>query len=107
MFSPRITGYRRAMFADWANRNLRRALRIHDNQDNSLAIEHEIEEDIVLTVEETEQKLTKIRALLAAIPRGIRRVVQNNVLERIREALHGLRIDQIPEELMEQLNNIL
>lgn len=97
MFS--ITGQRRRRFANFVNRNLERALMIR--QDNNNRIE-ETEEEVQNQV----QRIAQIRAILASIPRGVRRLVANETLQRIREALSGLRIDQLPAEILEQLNEL-
>lgn len=117
MFST--TGRRRRRFITFVNRNLERILAVNNPvegrvelvTDENTEVYYETtevtDEDTVVT-DEQKRRLERLVAILAKIPSGIqRRFVNNHVVEEVREAVRGLRLDQIPEVLLEQLNNIL
>lgn len=115
MFST--TGQRRRRFITFVNRNLERVLAVNnpiegrvENENTEVYYQNtEVEdEDTVVVTEEQKRRLERLVAILARIPSGIqRRFLNNHVVEEVRNAVRGLRLDQIPEALLEQLNNIL
>lgn len=109
-----ITGARRRRFINFVNRNLERALAVNTpiegRVENNVQEEYQ-EEDIVLINEEQERQLRRVEKLhriLLAIPRALRNRVENSdLVQRLKEAVAGLRIDQIPEAVMETLNDFI
>lgn len=115
------TGARRRRFVAFVNRNLERALAVNtptegriENNNNVVTEENPLfveEQDVVLLTEEEQKRLRrlqKLHAMLLAIPRGIRnRLEENRILQELREAIAGLRVDQIPEAIMDTLNNFI
>lgn len=116
------TGARRRRFINFVKTGLERALAVNTpgqrlpqnteeiyEEDNVL---FEQEEQLVDNLNEDQRErirtLEKLNRLLLAMPRALRTRAENShIVERIREALSGLRIDQIPEALMETINEFI
>jgi hypothetical protein len=69
-----------------------------------LAQEHD--EEYLKLVKAT-RRIQEIRRLLFLLPRGLKNLVRNNpVSARIRELLDGVRLDTLPGDLLEKLNDL-
>lgn len=105
---------RRRRFINFVNRNLERVLAVNtpiegrvENVQEIDNILFEEEENQVINEEEKNRRILALIQLLARIPRGIsRRLINNHLVEQIREAVRGLRIDQLPAAIVQQLNEI-
>lgn len=108
---------RRQRFVNFVSRNLERALRV-DQADS--AAEEEVPEEVLpmtpqqlLDLEREEyfrvhRAVQRLRELVLILPRGVRRhLLQHPVVLEVRELLRGLRVDQIPAELLNLLNDLI
>lgn len=106
---------RRRRFIACINRNLERVLHVNETdysdadnirQSAQDALDTTLEEQRERLVRRTQQ-LNEIRRLLLLVPRGIRTRLHNcEPLQRLREALREVRLDQLPGELLDQLNEL-
>lgn len=113
-------GTKRRRFISFVNRNLERVLAINTPTEGRIdsetfyfnTVETTSEEDLqAISAEQQEHQLRKrdkVLAIIATIPRGIaRRLIPRDTLNNLREALQGLRLDQLPAAILEQINEIL
>lgn len=79
------------------------------------ALLHIVEEEAV-AIEQEEQfrqlatrtrQLNELRNLINSIPRQARRLVQGAAAQRIREYIQDIRIENIPADLLQLINDIL
>lgn len=105
---------RRVRFIAAVNRNLERVLRVNVPEAEELPqVEGVIlpptpEELLVLEAGNVQQqRLQVLRRVLFAIPSGVaRRMLQHHTVLEIRELLRNVRLEDIPGELLEILNNL-
>lgn len=108
------TGERRRRFINFVNRNLERALAVNTPSEGRVEIEQQnplFEDEEIIIIEDEQQKerrIARLITILAAIPKGIaRRLIPRAQIDQLRNALGGLRLDQLPAAIIEQLNEIL
>lgn len=108
---------RRRRFINFVNRNLERALAVNTPSQGRVVYETEnplfestSSEDLAAISEDQQRRLRRLErlnAILLAVPRALRgRVENSHIIQQLREAVSGLRIDQLPEALLEQLNEL-
>lgn len=118
-------GTKRRRLISFVNRNLERILAVNtpadgrvdsdtynvtiDTTEENPLFETDSDQELDAIIEEQKQRrVQKLLVLLNTIPRGIaRRLIPRETINNIREALHGLRIDQLPAAIINQLNEIL
>lgn len=118
-------GTKRRRLISFINRNLERILAVNtpadgrvdsdtynvtiDTTEENPLFETDSDQELDAIIEEQKQRrVQKLLVLLNTIPRGIaRRLIPRETINNIREALHGLRIDQLPAAIINQLNEIL
>lgn len=97
---------KRQRFINCVNRNLERVLHVNEQQEESSTTTVLYEDDFERFFK-VQRSINEIRRLLLLVPRGLRTRLHNcEPLQRIREALTGLRLDQLPGELLDQLNEL-
>lgn len=123
-YSSTMEGSKRRRFISFVNRNLERALavntpaqgRVQNNTNDIITEENALfetssEETIAAITAEQERRLRalhRLNQLLLAVPRAMRRRAENShILQQIRETLAGLRVDEIPEALLQQINDLI
>lgn len=99
-----FTGRRRRRFITLVNRGLERVLAVNTPIEGRVEQQQEQAE---VSLEEQTSRIRQLRAILAAIPNGIaRRVVDNQTVARIRELLQGVRLDSLPDDIINMINEI-
>lgn len=108
---------KRQRFIACINRNLERVLNVeqdYSGASDSRQSEQQEESSSTIMYEDDYEKffrmqrrINEVRRLLLLIPRGMRtRLHDCEPLQRLREALRDLRLDQLPGELINQLNEL-
>lgn len=104
-------GTKRRRFISFVNRNLERVLAVNTPQEGRLETTTSEEDIQAITEEQREEhtrRLAAVMTLLKALPKAaVNKVSHNHIVDQIRAAVSGLRIDQIPEAIMEQINEII
>lgn len=113
-----MSGSRRRRFISAVNNTLERLLHVNDQNDYSVSDDRQsdelidIEQDLSLEQQREEffrnhRRIQEIQRLLLLIPRGLRNRLQNSeTLNRIRDLLRDVRLEQLPGHVLDQLNEL-
>jgi len=102
-------GSKRRRFINLVNRNLEALLNV-THQEQVLEYELDVVED---DYEEERRRLTlrtrqinELRAILTALPRAVRRLAQGRIAMQIRDYIHDIRLENLPQDVLDMLNEV-
>lgn len=102
---------KRRKFINLVNRTLENLL-FNDGPDEEQYLDYE--EELIDEVEEQRQRLAlrtrqinELRSILSALPRAMRRVATGRVMTQIRDYIHDIRLENMPQDLLDMINEIL
>lgn len=99
---------KRRRFINCVNRNLEHLLNVNDPEqvlDEEWNVVDEVEEQRRRLIIRTRQ-INELRSILTALPRAMRRLATGRIATQIKDYIHDIRLENLPQDVLDMLNEV-